>query len=198
MLLRMLSTLLALIAVGAMICSAAAAQEGTTDQQKAMEMYMKLMATNENHDFLKNFVGDWNFTSTAWMQPGAPPAVTTGTASGELVLGGRFLMMKYSGTMFGQPFEGIQIIGYDNHAQNYASFWIDNTSTSFFLTTGVRDTTTNSLDDTGEWPDPMGGSSKVHAVTRFPNSDEFTYELFMVGPDGKEFKSIENKATRKK
>jgi len=28
--------------------------------------------------------------------------------------------------------------------------------------------------------------------------DEFIYELHMVGPDGTEFKSLENRATRKK
>jgi hypothetical protein len=175
-----------------------AAQEATPEQQKAMEMYMKLMAPNENHAFLKNFAGDWNVTSTAWMQPGAPPSVSTSTSKGEIVLGGRYVIMKYTGVMFGQPFEGIQIMGYDNQQKKFASFWIDNTSTSFYMTTGTRDTTANTIDDTGLWPDPMGGSSKIHAVTRFVGPDEFTYELYMVGPDGKEFKSLENRATRKK
>ena len=193
-----LAALFVFMALSMAFCAAAAAQEGTPDQQKAMEMYMKLMATNENHAFLKNFVGEWNVTSTAWMQPGTPPTVSTSTSSGLLVLGGRYLMMRYTGTMFGQPFEGIQIIGYDNQQKKYASFWIDNTSTSFYLTTGVRDTTSNTVNDTGVWPDPMGGSSKVHAVTRLVSPDEFTYELYMVGSDGKEFKSLENKATRKK
>ena len=192
------ATLFVLIGLCFALCAGAAAQEATPEQQKAMEMYMKLMAPNANHVFLKNFAGDWNITTTAWMQPGAPPMVSASTSSAELVLGGRFVMAKYTGTMFGQPFEGIQIIGYDNMQKKYVSFWIDNTGTGFYLTTGVRDTTTNVIDDSGEWPDPMGGKAKVHAITRVIGPDEFTYELFMVGPDGKEFKSLENKAMRKK
>jgi Protein of unknown function (DUF1579) len=195
---RKLAALFVLTAMSMALCGGAAAQEGTPDQQKAMEMYMKLMAPNENHAFLKSFAGDWNVTSTAWMQPGAPPSVSTSTSIGEIVLGGRYVMMKYAGTMFGQPFEGIQIIGYDNQQKKFASFWIDNMSTSFYLTSGTRDSTANTIDDTGLWPDPMGGSSKIHAVTRLVSPDEFTYELYMVGLDGKEFKSLENRATRKK
>jgi len=194
---RKLAALFVLVAMSMALCVIAAAQEGTPDQQKAMEMYMKLMAPNENHAFLKSFVGEWNVTTTAWMQPGAPPSTSSSTSKAELVLGGRYLMMKYGGLMFGQPFEGIEIIGYDNLQKKFTSFWIDNTSTSFYLTTGTRDTTANTIDDTGLWPDPMGGSSKVHAVTRLVSPDEFTYELYMVGPDGTEFKSLENRATRK-
>lgn len=182
----------------AMPFAGASAQEVSSDQQKAMEAYAKLMATNENHAFMKNFAGEWNVATTSWMQPGAPPSTNSGSAKGELVLGGRYLMMKYEGLMFGQPFEGIQIIGYDNQQRKYMSFWIDNMGTAFYLTTGTRDAASNTIDDTGVWPDPMGGSTKVHAVTRLVSPDEFTYEMYMVGPDGKEFKSLENRATRKK
>ena len=195
---RTLAILVLSIAMSIVLQAGAAAQEGTPDQQKAMEAYMKLTAPNENHAFLKNFVGEWNVSTTAWMQPGAPPATSSSTSKAELVLGGRYVMIKYEGLMFGQPFEGIQIVGYDNQQQKYVSFWIDNMSTAFYLTTGTREATTNTMDDTGVWPDPMGGSSKVHAVTKLVSPDEYTYELYMVGADGTEFKSLENRATRNK
>jgi len=37
----------------------------------------------------------------------------------------------------------------------------------------------------------MGGTSKVRAVTRWIGPNEFVYEMYMVGADGKEFKSME-------
>ncbi|HVO76522.1 MAG TPA: DUF1579 domain-containing protein [Candidatus Bathyarchaeia archaeon] len=190
---------LAVVAIACAIGAAAGAQEKSTDQQKAMETYMKVGAPNENHAFLKNFAGKWNVTSTAWMQPGAQPSVSQGTCAADLVLGGRYCLMKFQSVMFGQPFEGIEIIGYDNTQQKYITFWIDNTGTAFYLTTGTREAAGNTINDTGLWPDPMtGGPLKVRAVTRFVGLDEYTYELFMVGSDGKEFKSLENRCVRQK
>ncbi len=176
-----------------------AAQELTPEQQQAVDAYMKLMATNENHEFLKSFAGEWKVTTTATMQPGASPIVSEGSGSGEFVLGGRFLLMKFRGIMFGQPFEGIQIVGYDNQQRKYVTFWIDNTSTAFYLTKGVREKGANVIHDEGLWPDPStGGEVPVHAVTTLVGPDEYTYELFMVGPDGTEFKSLENRSIRVK
>lgn len=174
----------------------AAAQQ---DQQKAMEAYMKMMATNENHAYLESFVGEWNVTSKGWMQPGAPPETSENYSKAEMILGGRFIKMEFKGTMFGQPFEGLQIVGYDNMKKKYITFWIDSSSTAFFLTEGVRDASDKTITENGVWPDPMtGGTMKVRGVTKVVGPDEFTYEMYMVGPDGKDFKSLENRAVRKK
>ncbi len=37
-----------------------------------------------------------------------------------------------------------------------------------------------------------GGSTGVRAVTKLVSKDEFVYEMYMIGPDGKEFKALEN------
>ena len=178
---------------------AAGPQQSQQDQQKAMEAYMKMMATNENHAHLGMFAGEWNLTSKAWMMPGQAPETSQTNAQGEMILGGRFLKMNYKGTMFGQPFEGVQIIGYDNMKKKFITFWIDNSSTAFFLTEGILDESAKTMTETGLWPDPMtGGTMKVKAITKMISPDEFTYELYMAGPDGKEFKSLENRSVRKK
>ena len=199
MLSRRLCVVIAIAAMGMIYAIPAAAQDTTSNQQKAMEAYMKLMGPNENHAFLKNFVGEWNIQSTAWMQPGAPSTTSQSTSNAELILGGRFVMMKFQGTMFGQPFEGIQIIGYDNLQKKYNTFWIDNSSTGFYLMSGMCDQTGSVLNEAGVWSDPMtGGDMKVRDVTRLVGPDEYTYELYMTGPDGKEFKTLENRVSRKK
>lgn len=55
------------------------------------------------------------------------------------------------------------------------------------------------MTETGDWPNPMtGGTVKVRAVTKIISNDEFVYEMFMTGADGKEFKNLENRAIRKK
>lgn len=169
------------------------------DQQKAMEMYMKLGATGANHAYLKQLAGEWKVAVTMWMFPGSPPVSSSTTARGELILGGRFLKMTHSGTMMGQPFEGVQTLGYDNFLEKYVSLWVDNTSTAFYLTTGSLDPATKTLTEEGVWPDPMsGGKVKVRNVTKWLGADAFTYETYMTLPNGKEFKSMEERAVRVK
>ncbi|HLP62808.1 MAG TPA: DUF1579 domain-containing protein [Candidatus Deferrimicrobium sp.] len=167
----------------------------TPEQQKAMEAYAKMGALNENHEFLKKFVGEWNVTSKAWMMPGQEPVLSESKSKAELILGGRFLMWRYQGTMFGQPFEGMQILSYDNMKKKYVTIWIDNTSTAFYMLEGTREG--NVINDSGLWVDPVtGGDEKVRSVTSVIGPDEFTFELIMVGKDGKEFKSMENRYKR--
>jgi hypothetical protein len=174
-------------------------QSSPQDMQKAMDAYMKAGAVTADHEFLKRYVGNWDAKTTMWTFPGQPPTTSQNAYESSFILGGRYLLMKFKGMMMGQPFEGLQIIGYDNLAKKYATFWIDNTSTSFFLTTGTLDPAKKVLTESGQWADPMtGGTSKVKMTTRYVGPDEFIYEQFMFMPDGKEFKSMENHCTRKK
>jgi hypothetical protein len=89
-------------------------------------------------------------------------------------------------------------IGFDNIQKKYVTFWIDNSSTAFFLLSGTYDAAKNAWTDTGQWADPMGGTTPVRSVTRIVGPDEYIYEMYMGMPDGKEFKSLENHCTRKK
>ncbi len=195
------SLFLSLVVCCLSLCASAfsLAEEASQSQQKMVEEYMKLMAPGENHAYLSEFVGKWDVETTAWMTPDAPPSKAKNKAEATLLLGGRFLMMEFSGTMFGQPFEGIQIIGYDNFKKKYITFWIDNQSTGFYLTEGTRDATTGVLTETADWPDPTTGYSiKVRGVTTPVGKDEHLYEMFMTPSGEKEFKVFENKMTRRK
>ena len=178
--------------------SAVISQETQQMDPEMMEAYMKLNAPNENHEFLKNFVGEWVITTTAWMQPGAEPISTVGTAKAEMIIGGRFLKFDFRGAMFGQPFEGILIMGYDNYQKKNISFWIDSSSTAFYLTEGSREEGTKKIVETGVWQDPMGGEDmNVRNTTTLVSKDEYKFEMIMILPDGTEFKSMEYRAKRK-
>lgn len=181
------------------IVSPGIAQEAQQMDPEMMEAYMKMMATNENHEFLKNFEGEWEVTTTAWMQPGAEPVITQNSAKAKLIFGGRFLMVNFEGSMFGQPFEGIQLIGYDNYLKKYVSLWIDSTSTGFYLTQGTREAGKKKIIETGLWPDPMSGTDmKVRTETTLVSENEYVFKMIMILPDGTEFQSMENRSNRKK
>lgn len=181
------------------IVSAGIAQEGQQVDPEMMEAYMKQMTPNENHEFLKNFVGEWEVLTTLWMEPGAEPVSFQNKAKAELIFGGRFLMLDIKGIMFGQPYEGIQIMGYDNLLKKNISFWIDSSSTSFYLTSGSREKGKNVITETGIWKDPMSEEDmKVKLITTLVSKDEYILEMIMILPDGTEFKSMESLSKRKK
>jgi len=177
----------------------AVAQETKTEEQMMEEAYMKYAMPDENHEFLKKFAGTWDMESKMWIKPGAEPSVSNLSSEGKMILGGRYFYSVFKGTMMGQPFKGIQIVGYDKFEKKYRTFWIDNSSTPFFLTSGNLDESGKVLIEKGAWPNFMtGGTSEVRMVTKIVSDDKIVSEMYMIGPDGKEFKSMENTSTRKK
>jgi len=48
--------------------------------------------------------GSWEFETKMWMEgPGAPPALSKGTAEMKMIMGGRFLRQDLKGEMMGMP-----------------------------------------------------------------------------------------------
>jgi hypothetical protein len=186
------------IAIFALASGAASAQTAGQDQAKAMEAYTKAAAITTHHEVLNYFVGRWKVESKMWAVPGAPPSESVNTNAGEMILGGRYVRLAYRGQMMGQPFEGLQISGYDNTAQVFTTIWIDNTSTSFYLLKGTYDAAKKTYTFTGRWADPLGGDTPVRMIIRIVSPDVYESETYMVLPDGKDFKSMEMRCTRKK
>lgn len=174
------------------------AQVSEQDQAKAMEAYMKAGAVTAEHKALEYFAGRWKVESKMWTAPGAPPTESVNTNEGRMILGGRYALLDYKGEMMGQPFEGLQISGYDNLAKAYTTFWIDNSSTSFYLLKGTYDAAKKTYTFTGRWADPLGGDTPVRMVVRIVSPDVYESETYMALPDGKEFLNMSDRSVRVK
>jgi len=175
------------------------AGEQEMDEKKMMEMWTKYSTPGDAHKYLEFFAGHWQAEIKSWMEPGAPLVVSKGESKGKMILGGRYLEMWHKGTMMGQPFEGIEITGYDNFKKLFLSFWIDTMGTGFYLTEGKLDKSGKVRTEKGLWDDLMtGGKSKVKLVYTIVDKDTHTMEMYMGMPDGKEFKNMVIKYTRKK
>jgi hypothetical protein len=162
------------------------------DQQKAMEAVMqKAMAVTENHALLTHFVGKWTGVATTWQMPGAQPMKSAATSEMTSILGGRFIMERFMGSMMNMPFEGLRVAGYDNMQKKFVTFWIDNNSTAFFLFSGTYDAAKKTFTDLSKWSDGMGGMMDVRMVTRVVSPDEHIQEMYMTMPGGKEYKGME-------
>ncbi len=168
----------------------------TPEQEAAM---MKAMAPGEMHKNLAKMAGDWTFTNTMWMAPGAPPQESTGTMHAETILGGRYVQSVWKGSMMGQEFEGRATEGYDNVANQLVSSWVDNMGTGMMVSTGTCENGGKKCTTVGSFSDPMtGGTSTMKSVITWIDANSFKNEMYGKDPaSGQEYKMMEIVAKRK-
>jgi len=181
------------------LCSlpALAADEKAPDMDAMMKDMAKYATPGDMHKHLEGMAGKWSTVTRMWMDPAAPPTESKGTASYEMVLGGRFISMKYNGDFMGMPFEGMGMTGYDNFHKNYVSTWTDNLSTAVMNSTGSASADGNTITLSGTMDDPVMGemNMKFREVITLKGKDAFTLEMFNT-MKGKETKMFEIMHTR--
>jgi len=169
------------------------------EKTKAMMAEMeKYAAPGPEHKVLGSMVGKWKTVSNAWMGPGEP-MMSEGTAEGELIMGGRFLVLRSHGTMMGNPFEGMELLGYDRMAGKYAAIWIDDMGTAIYtMGDGTYDEATKTLTLMAEWAMP-GQEAKIpyRLVTKTLDANKHVFEMIAMR-DGKDMKEMEITYTRAK
>lgn len=166
---------------------------------EVMKAWQAASTPGKEHERMAKMAGTWTAKVKAWMEPGKPPEETDGTSEMKMVLGGRFLQQTHSGTMMGQPFEGIGYTGYDNYKKRYVATWMDNAGTMILVMSGNYDKGGKTLTLTGTMDDMIARKPvTVRSVTHDVDADHQTFEMWMPGPDGKPMKMMEIAYTRKK
>ena len=167
---------------------------------EAMAAMQQLSSPSEGHKALEPLVGTWTYTAQWWMTPDAAPQMMTGTVVNGLIFGGRFLKQDFHGTVGdGQPpFEGLGLLGYDNIRKAYQSVWCDNMATGMMTSTGTFDAATSTLTEQGDVSCPITGEAHrpYRSALTVVDTDHHTYESYMRGPDGQEYRAMEILYTR--
>lgn len=163
-----------------------------------MAAWMAFSTPGEAHRVLDGMVGNWDHTLRWWMTADAKPETSTGTHTSQWIMGGRFVQQSVSGFSMGQPFQGMGIVGYNNAKKQYESFWIDNMTTAMMTGTGQYDAASKTITEKGICSDPVSGDKPYRGVTKFVGNDDMTFEMFVPGADGKEFRMMEIVYKRKK
>lgn len=163
------------------------------------EKFARISSPGEHHAHLGRQAGEWEAEIRIWAAPETEPIVTPGVIESHWILGGRFLETTFRGELFGEPFEGKGVDGYDNYAKKYVGTWRDNLGTLTLLFKGecTDDGTVRTM--MADLTDPISGKAlRNKAVTTFSlEEDTYTYASFLVAPDGTEFQNFEMKARRK-
>ena len=174
------------------VFAAAAFCSTSYSQDDNMKKWMEYMTPGDMHKMLAKGSGNWKMKSSFWMAPGGEPMVTEATATGEMVMDGRYLLSKVKGNMMGMPFDGMSLEGYDNAAKLFMSTWIDNMGTGIMFMTGKWDETAKTIRYTGKAVDPMTGNwIDIRQDVSFGSDGTTTMVMYGPGPDGKEFKTME-------
>jgi len=166
--------------------------------QAMMESWMKYASTGPQHRLLAERAGKWDAAVKFWMAPGAPADESKSTSECTLIMGGRYLGEKLDGGANGMPFSGMGITGYDNLKKKFVGIWVDNMSTGIMASESVGDSDGKVISYVCEMPDPVSGKyKKCRAVETTVDANTRKMESYDIGPDGKEFKSMEIVYTRK-
>lgn len=176
-----------------------AAAQPAMDEKAAMEMMQKLATPGEGHTKLDTLVGTWQAKNTMWMQPGQPPVVSEGSSEHKWVLGGRYLEQRFEGTFMNMPFSGLGYTAYDNYKKQYLAVWMDTFGTSILNTAGSFDASGKVLTSAGNMDDfTTGKVVTIREKMTIVGKDEVLFEMWGPAPDGKEFRMMEIRYTRKK
>jgi hypothetical protein len=170
------------------------------EMQAEMEAWTKYATPGKQHQMLKDhFAGSWNTEVKMFHGgPEAPPETSTGTTVQEMILGGRYIEGKFTGTAMGQPFEGRGLTGFDNAKNRYFGTWIDTMGSGILITDGEYDESTKTYKFTGEMTMPTGQPTKIREEIKIESNDKHTFDMYMTGPDGREMRSMTITYTRKK
>lgn len=184
----------AAVAMMLLAAGAAFAQEAGTpsaEQQAMMEAYQRAATPGPQHAMLAAMAGEFTLTVKSYMEPGAEPEVSTGTASRRMILGGRYLEETVHAMMMGEHFEGRGLTGYDNVTRSWWASWIDTMSTGIMINAGAWDEEAGVGTFEGEYNDPVTGElqSSRSVIRRLPNGDELM-EMYMTTAVG-EVKAME-------
>lgn len=164
-----------------------------------MQKWMEMSTPGASHQSLAAFVGTWDTKVKMWSDPSAPATESDGSSVNSLILGGRYLEQRFTGSMMGGPFEGLGYTGYDNFRKQFFGWWMDTASTAGMYSTGSWDEKAKRASYVGTMDDCMSGQSmKFEETLSVLDDDHHTFEMWTVGADGSKMRTMEIQYTRRK
>ena len=169
------------------------------DSATMAKNWQDYMTPGDMHKMLAKGNGNWAADVTMWEAPGAPATKSAGTAVNKMIMGGLYQESDFSATMMGMPFSGKSIVGYDNDKKAFVSTWVDNMGSGILTMEGPWDAASKSMTLKGKMLNPATRqTSDAKQVMKLTDDNNETMEMYIIMPDGKEFKNMEIKYTRKK
>jgi len=149
------------------------------------------------HALLGALVGDWAGTTRTWFRPGelADESSTSGTV--RAILGGRFVVQEYRGSIDGEELEGQATIGFDVARNRFVCVWVDSfhTGTAVMLSEGAPGVT-DEISVLGHYDAAEGPPWGWRTSLGQSSPDALVVEQFNVPPGGEEYLAVETRYRR--
>ena len=167
------------------------AQDMKQEMTPEMKAWMEYAKPGKMHKMLAEREGKWETTMEMWMQPGAEPMVSKGTAEYKMILGGRYLQGNFKGSSMGMPFDGFSLDAYDNTKKEFVTVWLDTFGTGMTIAYSKYDEKTGKMSGMGKMIDPLVGDYiKYKTESEVISKDKVIFNMYMFGEGGKEFHSM--------
>ena len=113
------------------------------------------------------------------------------------LLGGFWLLSRFEGMIGTMKFSGTRTFGYDPTEKKFVGTWTDSMNPYMLTIKGDYDAATKTLTMIGENREPDGKMHTSKEISRRLDDNTRLFELHMQGDDGKYFKMMEIKYTRR-
>lgn len=177
-----------LVAILSLFSCLAIAQEPSADEMAMMQKMMELATPGPEHTLISKMAGTWSIEGRWRMTPVEPWQTSQSKCENTMILGGRFLKTEVSGQMWGMPFNGFGIMGFDKDLKSFFSTWCDNFGTMMLVSKGSGDLEKSTIDLISEYKDPMSGqNTKMRSVYHVKSENEVVLSMYGYNPEGEEW-----------
>lgn len=152
----------------------------------------------KEHEWLKQFVGEWDSEAEGIMGPGQPPVKCKGSMNTRM-LGAFWMVSDVKGDMMGTPIQAVHTVGYDPKTKKYVGTWVDSVMNHMWKYQGTVDSTGKILTLEAEGPNMAkpDTTAKYRDIFEFKSKDHFTMSSQMQGDDGKWTQFMSSNVKRK-
>jgi hypothetical protein len=142
------------------------------------------VTVHENHEWLKQFLGEWTVENEMVMAPGEPPMKSTGTESARM-LGDVWMIANGEGLMpDGSAARWIMTLGYDPQQECFVGAWVGSMMTHLWTYRGSLDAGRRILTLDCEGPSMTGGTAKYQDIHEIAGPGHRILRSRMQGEDG--------------
>jgi hypothetical protein len=140
----------------------------------------------KEHQWLEQFLGEWDSESECSVGPGQPPMKCKGAMKARM-LGGHWLISDVTADMGGVEMTAVQTIGYDPQKKVYVGTWVDSMTNHMWKYEGSVDVTGKILTLEAEGPSfsEPGKMAKYRDAYEFKSKDHIVATSSIQGDDGK-------------
>lgn len=157
----------------------------------------KLYSPQPEHKLLERFAGEWTFERMSATDDGSKPEnLGAGDVHAEL-LGGFFVVCRWTGNLYGGDYKAVQTLGYDVDKSVYAGTWVDSIMSYQWQLNGSYESDNKEFVVQATGPSPSGGTKKYRERYQFDSTDSISIVAQML--DGEKWVTfMTTRLTRKK